>query len=113
MVAAGNPPQNWQAVDAETLWQTPIVGDRGTTVGQALIEMLDADGQFIRQLDSLGEGLAGSHGPFGMPVVGPWLSRRCCQAFHHGFVEPLAREPAPVLLDLVNGADRSRSPARV
>lgn len=102
----GNPPQNWQAPDAETLWETPIVGDRGTTVGEALVEMLEPEGQFIRQLDSLGEGLAGSHGPFGLPVVGAWLSRRCCQAFHHGFVEPLAREPAPMLLDLVNSAER-------
>jgi hypothetical protein len=107
-VAEGNPVQNWQAPDAATLWDTPIVGDRGTTVGEALIEMLEPDGQFIRQLDSLGEGLAGSHGPFGLPVVGPWLTRRCCQAFHHGFVEPLSREPAPILMSLVNGDEPSK-----
>lgn len=112
-VTAGQPVQNWQAPDAETLWETPIIGDRGTTVGDALVEMLDPDGQFIRQLDSLGEGLAGDHGPFGLPVVGPWLSRRCCQAFHQGFVEPLARHPAPVLLGLVNDAEPSRVPASV
>jgi hypothetical protein len=78
-----------------------------------LVEMLEPDGQFIRQLDSLGEGLAGAHGPFGVPVVGPWLSRRCCQAFHQGFVAPLARDPGPILLDLVNanGAEPSRVPA--
>ena len=110
-ISDGNPSPNWQAPDAETLWDTPIVGDRGTTVGEALVEMLEPDGQFIRQLDSLGEGLAGSHGPFGLPVVGPWLSRRCCQAFHHGFVEPLAREPAAILLSLVNGAEPSKVPA--
>ena len=105
-VSAGNPVQNWEAPDAEALWETPIVGDRGITVGQALVEMLEPDGQFVRQLDSLGEGLAGSHGPFGAPVVGPWLSRRCCQAFHQGFVAPLARDPAPVLLSLVNEPSR-------
>ncbi len=110
-VAEANPVQNWQAPDAATLWDTPIVGDRGTTVGDALVEMLEPDGQFIRQLDSLGEGLAGSHGPFGLPVVGPWLTRRCCQAFHQGFVVPLARDPAPVLLGLVNGGEPSRVPA--
>lgn len=110
-VSAANPPQNWQAPDAETLWKTPMVGDRGTTVGEALVEMLDPDGQFIRQLESLGEGLAGTHGPFGLPVVGPWLSRRCCQAFHQGFVAPLARDPGPILLGLVNGAEPSRAPA--
>ena len=104
-----NPPQNWQAPDAERLWETPIVGDRGTTVGQALVEMLEPDGQFIRQLDALGEGLSGSSGAFGLPVVGAWLSRRCCQAFHHGFVAPLARDPAPVLAGLLGGA----GPAKV
>jgi len=110
-VAADNPPQNWQAPDAETLWDTPMVGDRGKTVGQALVEMLEPQGQFIRQLDSLGEGLAGSHGPFGLPVVGPWLSRRCCQAFHRGFVAPLARDPGPVLHDLVHAGGPARIPA--
>ena len=110
-VSADNPPLNWQAPDAETLWETPMVGDRGTTVGEALVEMLEPDGQFVRQLDSLGEGLAGSHGPFGVPMVGPWLSRRCCQAFHQGFVAPLARDPGPILLDLVNAAGPSRVPA--
>ena len=103
-LADDSAPQNWRAANAEALWETPIVGDRGTTVGAALVEMLDAEGQFIRQLDSLGEGLAGTHGPFGLPVVGPWLIQRCCQAFHHGFVAPLASNPAPVLLDLVNTA---------
>ena len=112
-VSADNPQQNWQAPDAETLWDTPIVGDRGTTVGEALVEMLEPPGQFIRQLDSLGEGLAGSHGPFGLPVIGSWLSRRCCQAFHQGFVEPLARNPAPLLLGLVNSADRPKLTAEV
>ena len=110
-VTASNPPLNWQAPDVESLWETPIAGDRGRTVGEALVEMLQPDGQFIRQLESLGEGLAGSRGAFGAPVVGPWLSRRCCQAFHQGFVEPLARDPAPVLLELVNGAEPAKVPA--
>ena len=39
---------------------SPIVGTGGTTFGAALATMLEPDGQFIRQLDSLGEGLAGS-----------------------------------------------------
>jgi hypothetical protein len=56
---------------------------------------------------------AGSHGPFGAPILGPWLSRRCCQAFHHGFVEPLAQDPAPVLLGLVHGAEPAKASACV
>jgi hypothetical protein len=101
--SAANPPQNWWAADAGSLWELPIVGTAGTTVGDALGAMLEPDGQFIRQLDGLGRGLAGSHGPFGLPVLGPWLSQKCCQAFHVGFVQPLAEAPKPVLLGLVDG----------
>jgi len=103
-----NPPQNWQAADVETLWHTPIVGATGTTVGAALTDMLDPDGQFVRQLDRLGEGMAGTHGVFGLPVVGAWLSRTCCRAFHEGFVVPLASDPASVVLDLVREAGDGR-----
>ena len=103
-LSASNPSQNWHAPDAESLWGSPVVGGTGTTVGGAIAAMLEPGGQFIRQLDALGEGLAGSGGVLGLPVVGPWLARRCCQAFHEGFVEPLARDPAPVLLGLVHGA---------
>ncbi|MDQ3896107.1 MAG: hypothetical protein M3326_02455, partial [Actinomycetota bacterium] len=104
--SVANPAQNWKAADVETLWDTPIVGAAGTTVGDALVAMLEPEGQFIRQVDGLGEGLAGSDGMLGLPLVGPWLTRRCCQAFHHGFVEPLSGDPAGVLLSLVhaNGA---------
>jgi hypothetical protein len=102
--SADNPPQNWQAPDVETLWETPIVGAGGPTVGQALTGMLDPDGQFIRQLDSLGEGLAGTRGVLGMPVVGPWLTQKCCHAFHEGFVAPLAQDPAPVIVSLTGGS---------
>jgi hypothetical protein len=102
-VPAGTPTQNWQAPDVETLWESPIVGNRGTTVGAALLTMLEPDGQFIRQLDSLGEGLAGSQGVLALPVLGSWLSGKCCHAFHPGFVEPLARDPKPVILSLVDG----------
>jgi hypothetical protein len=107
-VAADNPPQNWEAHDIETLWMSPIIGACGTTFGDALAAMLDPDGQFIRQLDSLGEGLAGSAGVLALPVVGGWLSQKCCHAFHDGFVTPLASDPAPVLMDLV--ADPAHPP---
>ena len=30
-----------------------------------------------------------------------WLAGRCCQAYHDGFVVPLARDPKAVLLALV------------
>jgi hypothetical protein len=100
-LSPGTPAQNWQAPDVESLWESPMVGSRGPTVGDAIADMLDPDGQFIRQLESLGEGLSGSSGILALPVIGGWLSGHCCHAFHQGFVEPLARDPKPVLVDLV------------
>lgn len=97
-----NPRQNWRANDVQSLWASPMVGEHGTTVGDALVAMLEPDRQFIRQVESLGQGLAGGHGVFALPALGPWLTRRCCEAYRHGFVEPLAHEPKPVLLALVH-----------
>ena len=57
-----NPPQNWRAPDLESLWRAPIVGSSGTTVGEALTEMMHPDGYLIRQLDRLGQGLVDAHG---------------------------------------------------
>ncbi len=109
--SAANPAQNWHAPDVETLWESPIVGSRGRTLGDALGAMLEPGGQFIRQLEALGEGLAGTQGVLGLPVVGPWLTQKCCQAFHFGFVEPLSRDPQPVLLDLVHGCEAAPATA--
>ena len=106
-VLATNPPQNWCAGDAESLWAGPMVGASGPTVGDAITEMLRPDGEFIRQLESLGEGLAGAHGLLAAPVVGPWLLGRCCQAYHCGFVEPLARDPEAAVRALVAGPEAS------
>jgi hypothetical protein len=103
-ISGDTPPLTWQAPDAETLWESPIVAGGRTTVGGALAAMLEPGGEFIRQLDALGEGLAGTQGVFGTPVVGPWLGQKCCQAFHHGFVAPLAHDPASVVLGLVGPA---------
>ena len=94
-----NPPQNWMAPDVETLWESPMAGSTGPTVGDAVVDMLRPDGEFIRQLEGLGEGLAGSHGILAAPVIGPWLLGHCCHAYHRGFVEPLPVTP-----------DRSSSP---
>jgi hypothetical protein len=107
--SAANPAQNWQAKDVESLWDSPMVGARGTTVGEALVAMLDPSEQFIRQLDGLGQGLAGTHGVFALPFLGSWLAQKCCRAYHDGFVEPLARDPQPVLLAVVHGTPSGAS----
>ena len=95
-----NPPQNWRAKDVESLWESPMVGATGTTVGQALVAMMEAGGEFIRQVESLGQGLAGDQGVFAVPVLGRWLAGKCCQAYHGGFVEPLAHNPRGTIMDL-------------
>ena len=96
-----DPPQNWMAADAEALWESPMVGTMGTTVGHALVAMMEPDGEFIRQVESLGQGLAGEEGVFGVPVLGRWLSGKCCQAYHSGFVAPLAHNPRKAVMELV------------
>ena len=96
-----NEPQNWRAPDAASLWQSPVVGASGPTVGEAIVAMLGPGEEFIRQVEGLGEGLAGSHGVLAVPVLGRWLAGRCCHAYHDGFVVPLARDPKAVLLALV------------
>lgn len=101
------PGQNWMAGDVETLWASPMVGATGTTVGEALVAMLEPGGQFIRQVEGLGQGLAGDHGVFAMPVIGTWLSDKCCHAYHRGFVEPLAHDPKPVVLALLEDGHRT------
>ena len=103
-----NPGQNWRASDVETLWESPMVGATGTTVGAALVAMLEPGEQFIRQVEALGEGLAGGHGVFAVPVLGGWLSNKCCQAYHGGFVEPLAHDPKRALLALVDSPPTAR-----
>lgn len=100
--AASNLPQNWRAPDIETLWSSPMLGTGGVTVGEALIEMLQPSGQFIRQLDSLGQGLVDPHGLLAVPLLGGWLSRKGAEAYHHGFVEPLAADPERTILAVVH-----------
>jgi hypothetical protein len=119
--SAANPPQNWHATDIESLWDTPIVGTSATTVGEALADMLDADGYFIRQLDCLGQGLVEAHGLLAVPLLGDWLARKGCRAYHRGFVDTLAAQPRQVILSVVHAdvpaaasttAAARRSPSR-
>lgn len=101
-LSAANAPQNWQATDVETLWDTPIVGTAETTVGEALAEMMQPDGYFIRQLDCLGQGLVEAYGLLAVPILGGWLAHKGCQAYHRGFVDALAAQPRRVILSVVH-----------
>jgi hypothetical protein len=55
--SADNPPQNWQATDADALWSSPIVGTTGTTVGMAVEETLRVGDEVSHRLDRLGPGV--------------------------------------------------------
>src|SRR5687767_3391752 len=81
--------------------------------GEALIEVLEPESQFIRQLDSLGEGLAGSHAPSARRSSSRGSAGAAAQAFHHGFVAPLARDPAPVILHPGQRRRTAEGPTRV
>ena len=97
-----NPPQNWRAPDLETLWDGPIVGGSGTTVGEALTVMMEPDGLFIRQLDRLGQSLVDARGLLAVPLLGGWLAHHGAQAYHRGFVERLATHPRQAILSVIH-----------
>ena len=107
-LSAANPAQNWRAPDIETLWHTPIVGNSAPTVGQALTEMLEPDGYFIRQLDRLGQGLVEDFGLLAIPIVGGWIARKGREAYHRGFVEALAAQPEQVILEVLRPGGDAR-----
>lgn len=97
-----NPPQNWRAADLESLWKGPILGNSGTTVGEALTEMMHPDGYFIRQLDRLGGSLVDARGLLALPLLGRWLAENGALAYQRGFVERLATQPRQAILSVVH-----------
>jgi len=100
--SVANPAQNWQAADIESLWDTPIVGSAGTTVGEALTDMMRPDGYFIRQLAGLGQGLVEPSGLLAVPILGEWLADKGRDAYRRGFVDSLAAQPRRVILSVLH-----------
>jgi hypothetical protein len=105
-----NPPLNWRARDVEELWSSPIAGTRGTTVGEAVAQVLEPDGEVARRLDCLGEGIVDALGVVALPVLQGWLAGKACQAYHHGFIEGLARNPKASVLAVVERSSGSTVP---
>ncbi|MGH3979194.1 MAG: hypothetical protein ACRDRZ_09375 [Pseudonocardiaceae bacterium] len=111
--SADNPPQNWWATDAETLWNSPIVGATGTTVGTAVEETLRVGAEVSRRLDCLGPGVFEVPGLLGVPALRRWAARKACQAYHHGFVQGLAKDPRAAVLAIVyDGAGSCTGPSQ-
>jgi hypothetical protein len=105
--SADNPPQNWWATDVETLWNSPIVGTTGTTVGMAVEETLRVGGEVFRRLDCLGPGVFEMPSLLDVPALRRWGARKACQAYHHGFIQNLTHDPKATILAIVDNEDGS------
>jgi hypothetical protein len=97
-----NPPQNWRATNAEELWNSPIVGTTGTTIGMAVEETLQVGGEVFRRLDRLGTGVFEMPGLLDVSPLRRWAARKGSQAYHHGFIQNLAHNPKATLLTIVD-----------
>ena len=108
-----NPPLNWRAADIDDLWRSPIAGSKGTTVGDAVAQVLEPGGEVSRRLDCLGHGVVEAFDVVNLPVLRGWLGRKACEAYHHGFIDGLTRDPRGSITAVVAtaGAMRVRQPA--
>ncbi len=106
--SAVNPPQNWQAPDIETLWNLPIVGTTGATVGMAIEQTLQEGGEVFGRLDRLGPGVLELPGLLGMPVLRRWAGHKASHAYHHGFIQHLAHDPHATVLAVVGHEESSQ-----
>jgi hypothetical protein len=106
-LSADNPPQNWRAKDAETLWSSPIVGTTGTTVGMAVEETLRLGAEVSRRLDCLGPGVFEVPGLLSVPPLRRWAARKACQAYHLGFIQGLAQDPKTAVLTITDNAQHA------
>lgn len=96
-----NPAQNWRAVDFESLWETPIVGSAGTTVGEAVCEALRPGEELPRRLAGLGDSLADSIGLAALPFIRKRLGDRAGDAYQRGFIAKLEHDPKEAVLAVI------------
>jgi hypothetical protein len=103
-LSGDNPPQNWQVSSVEELWETPIVGCSGATVGESVSQALEAGEELPKRLGCLGRGVTGALDVPAVPGLREWLSAKACQAYHEGFLNGLMSDPKRCVLDVVAGA---------
>jgi hypothetical protein len=100
-----NPPLNWKASDVEELWDTPVAGSRGPTVGDAAVRALEAGGEVYRRLAGLGAGVADAIDVPAAAVLRRYLGPRAARAYQEGFVEQLSGDPRAAVRDVVGSSD--------
>jgi hypothetical protein len=110
--SADNPALNWQAADVEALWETPIAGSAGTTVGEAVNRALEAGEELTNRLECLGHGIAGALDVPRLPGLREWLGRKACEAYHRGFMDSLTSDPKACILDVVKRGHAGEGPWR-
>ena len=87
----GLPAQNWSAPDINTLWDQPLLGTSGDTVGQVISTKVQG-GSIAIQLNSLAEKF---------PVDEEW-STHPRASYLNGFVRNLQANPKAGVLNIVN-----------
>jgi hypothetical protein len=111
--SADNPPQNWQAPDIETLWNSPIVGTSGMTVGMAIEETLHVGSEVFHRLDRLGPGVFEIPGLLDMPAIRRWAARKAGHAYRRGFIHNLTQDPKATVLAVVDHEESSHTSLRL
>ena len=100
--SADTPAQNWRAADFESLWETPMVGSTGTTVGQAVCEALEPGEELPRRLGGLGDSLGDSIGVVAPAFVQQHLGRRAGEAYQRGFIAKLEEDPRAAVMAVID-----------
>jgi hypothetical protein len=107
-LSAENPPQNWQAPDVEALWESPIVGSDGTTVGEAVAAALSEGQELPTRLGCLGSGITSSLDVPPVPGLRTWIGKKACDAYHRGFLDSLTGDPRSCVMDVVGSRTAER-----
>lgn len=109
--SADTPAQNWRAADFESLWDAPIVGSTGSTVGQAVCEALEPGEELPRRLAGLGDSLGDSIGLAAPAFLQHHLGRQAGAAYQRGFIAKLERDPRAAVLAVIDaGGGRTVAP---
>jgi hypothetical protein len=90
--AKSEPPQNWKAADIMALWDQPLLGKAGPTVGQTISARVQG-GSISVQLRALADKF---------PISQTGLHPRA--AYLKGFVDKLVANPKAGILDIINWA---------